>query len=315
MMDIGHTRMRSKPAAVFLFAVLLMISMTAGDAYAGVYIKNVYARFSATAGETLALGDVVCLKDADGKAYKADANDAVLRPAIGIIGKGGASATSVEIVTQGIFGGYTSLSEGANGYLSETAGAITQSSPTWSQVLGVAISSTAYYLNTKNYFDTSAVTAVGVLEGASPLILEGATADAFETSIAVVDPTADRTITLPDKNVTIASSVLVVTADANGKSIGAAETGDLQSCGGAGVWNVPEASTCVGCVFDFAVTSAANVDINPDAADLILGLTDAAGDAIRCAAVGGTVRLIVLDATNIAAFSAYCPGGVWADVN
>jgi len=44
------------------------------------------------------------------------------------------------------------------------------------------------------------------LAGASPLVLEGATADDFETTIAVTDPTADRTLTLPDKTGTIATT-------------------------------------------------------------------------------------------------------------
>ena len=50
-------------------------------------------------------------------------------------------------------------------------------------------------------------------DGASPIILEGATADAFETTIAVTDPTADRTITLPDATgtVAIAADVLPLT--------------------------------------------------------------------------------------------------------
>ena len=36
------------------------------------------------------------------------------------------------------------------------------------------------------------------MPGASPFVLEGETADGFETTVAVTDPTADRTITLPD---------------------------------------------------------------------------------------------------------------------
>ena len=47
---------------------------------------------------------------------------------------------------------------------------------------------------------TGAVT----FDGASPIVLEGATADAYETTIAVTDPTADRTITLPDATGTVA---------------------------------------------------------------------------------------------------------------
>lgn len=147
------------------------------------------------------------------------------------------------------------------------------------------------------------------------LIFEGATANAYETTVQPTDPTADRTITIPDKSVTLESTIKVVTADSDGKTMTIAEAGDVQSCGGAGVWALPEASTCIGCVFHFAVTAAANVDINPADADLILGLTNAAGDAMRCAAVGGTVTLVVLDATNIAAYGQYCPGGNWTDVN
>ena len=49
--------------------------------------------------------------------------------------------------------------------------------------------------------------------GASPIVLEGATDDAYETTIAVTDPTADRTITLPDATgtVAIAADVLPLT--------------------------------------------------------------------------------------------------------
>jgi hypothetical protein len=37
----------------------------------------------------------------------------------------------------------------------------------------------------------------------SPLVFEGATADAFETTFAITDPTADRTITFPDESITL----------------------------------------------------------------------------------------------------------------
>ena len=42
-----------------------------------------------------------------------------------------------------------------------------------------------------------------VLSGASPLVFEGSTADAFETTFAITDPTADRTITFPDATTTV----------------------------------------------------------------------------------------------------------------
>ena len=40
----------------------------------------------------------------------------------------------------------------------------------------------------------------------SPLVFEGATADAFETTFAITDPTADRTITFPDASVTLGAA-------------------------------------------------------------------------------------------------------------
>ena len=42
-----------------------------------------------------------------------------------------------------------------------------------------------------------------VLSGASPLVFEGATDDAYETTWAVTDPTADRTITVPNATDTL----------------------------------------------------------------------------------------------------------------
>ena len=114
-----------------------------------------FVRFSAVAGETLATGNAVVIKDADGLAYKADANVSTLRPAVGVIGMGGTTGQTVEIVLYGIIAGYSSLTESAPGYLSETPGAITQSAPSWSQQVGLAISSTTYLINCQNYLDTA----------------------------------------------------------------------------------------------------------------------------------------------------------------
>jgi hypothetical protein len=191
-----------------LFVAMFMTVLFASPVFA-VNFTQKFARFSATCGETLATGNVATIKDADGYAYKADANDAALRPAVGVVDKGCASGGTAEIVTYGVITGYTSLTESAPGYLSETAGAITQSSPSYSQQVGYAISSTAYLINCQNYFDSSSLTVLGTLSGASPVVLEGATADAYETTIAVTDPTADRTITLPDASgVPILSSAI-----------------------------------------------------------------------------------------------------------
>lgn len=190
--------MRFKKQLIMAVMAIFVIMFVA-QADAAYSVKQVFVRVTATAGETLTAGQPVCIKDADGYAYKADSNDSALRPAIGIVGsKTGASGATVEIIISGIMTGWTSLSEGANAYLSETAGAVTQSAPTWNQKIGVALSTTDYYFNCQNYFDSSSLAALGVLTGATPVILEGATADAYETTITPTDPTADNTITLPD---------------------------------------------------------------------------------------------------------------------
>ena len=189
---------RKTMIGAFILALILMLA--APQAMAAYSVKKILYRVSATAGEALATGEVVCLKDADGYAYKADANDAALRPAIGIVGSLTASASgdTVEIIVVGALTGWSSLSEGGNGYLSETAAAVTQSAPSWSQKVGFALTTTDYFFSFQNYFDSSAVTSLGVLSGATPVILEGATADDYETTITPTDPTADQTITLPD---------------------------------------------------------------------------------------------------------------------
>ena len=52
---------------------------------------------------------------------------------------------------------------------------------------------------------TGIVTATGaVFAGGSPLVFEGATANAFETTFAITDPTADRTVTFQDATGTVA---------------------------------------------------------------------------------------------------------------
>jgi hypothetical protein len=75
----------------------------------------------------------------------------------------------------------------------------------------------------------SFVTVAGTITGATPLIFDGNTADANQTSLAVADPTADRTITLPDytggvplviaQSATQTSQAGAGTADVTGSSL------------------------------------------------------------------------------------------------
>ena len=118
-----------------IFAVMIVL-LLATVVFASSFWTQKNTRFSGTAGETLAIGDVVCISGTDGKIYKADADDSAKRPAIGVVGKGGLALSIVEVVTNGIIGGQTSATPGARLYLSATAGAITATAPTNAQPLG-----------------------------------------------------------------------------------------------------------------------------------------------------------------------------------
>jgi len=136
--------------SLITLVAFVAIAVFATQCAAAEYWKNKYVRFSATAGETLATGDTVCIKGSDGKAYKADANSSSLRPAVGMIGKGGAANTTVEVIPLGVLAGQTAISPGARLFLSETAGALTTTAPTNAQAMGfgasvVSASSTTDY--------------------------------------------------------------------------------------------------------------------------------------------------------------------------
>lgn len=75
--------------------------------------------------------------------------------------------------------------------------------------LGLLSSSTA----SSTYLAKAGGTVTGALEigTAGSLVFEGSTADDFETTLAVTDPTADRTITLPDATTTVAGLAVAQT--------------------------------------------------------------------------------------------------------
>jgi hypothetical protein len=112
----------------------------------------------------------------------------------------------------------------------------------------------------------------------SPLVFEGATADAFETTFAITDPTADRTITFPDSSFTVptaggltAASQWRVTADFTGDAqpignsvgtIAVVNTDGYASLGsamtyGSGVFEFPSTGYWL-CLGQFSFTTTLN---------------------------------------------------------
>lgn len=76
----------------------------------------------------------------------------------------------------------------------------------------------------------------GIWAGATSLVFEGATADAYETTLTVTDPTADRTVTVPNATGTVtlaqASTTVSLTADDQAVTPGTAARIQLSSDNG-----------------------------------------------------------------------------------
>jgi len=102
------------------------------------------------------------------------------------------------------------------------------------------------------------------LAGASPLVFEGGTADAHETTFAITDPTGDRTITFPDATGTVAiSGQNLVLADAG--TIGSASDTNAIGISAGGVVSIT-ATTVSSSKTTGALTVAGGVGIALDAA-------------------------------------------------
>jgi hypothetical protein len=104
----------------------------------------------------------------------------------------------------------------------------------------------------------------------SSIVFEGATANAFETTVAVTDPTADRTITLPD------ASGTVVLADGSGN---VTVSGDLTVSGTTTTINSTTINATTGMVFEGATANdfETTLTVTDPTADRTLTLPDASG--------------------------------------
>lgn len=109
--------------------------------------QSVAALAPATAGEPLALGDVVYVKASDGRVYKALANNTREKAnALGLVkSAAGSAGDAVTVVVRGPIADMSGLSAGADYYLNNSGG-ITQTAPSGGQVysvhIGQAISAT-----------------------------------------------------------------------------------------------------------------------------------------------------------------------------
>jgi hypothetical protein len=173
---------------------------------------------------------------------------------------------------------------------------------TWS--IPAATAGTFYVMATAlstNYVDAAnAVT--GVSNG---LQFEGATADAFETTLTVADATADSTATIPNATGTLAmtagvGSYSVYSAPTVSTTFTTADCGKVIGVGTDALTHVLPA-TAAGCTFTFVNTGAAGnniITIDPNAADNIWGTFTLAASVVVSEGAAG-VTIVNTKATSV----------------
>ena len=140
-----------KNIGVLMLTILMALAFAMPAAATEVWQQK-FIRFSGVAGETLAIGDVVCIAAADGQIYKADADSSTRRPAVGVIGKGGAAEATVEIVVMGILEGQEALSPGTRLFVSTGAGAFANATTGYDQIVGWVLPGTTDTATSTKYF-------------------------------------------------------------------------------------------------------------------------------------------------------------------
>jgi hypothetical protein len=146
---------------------------------------------------------------------------------------------------------------------------------------------TNHWINLDYFIDASST--VNPAFG-SNITFEGATANAFETTLQVTDPTADRTITLPD------ASGTVVLADGSGN---VTVSGDLTVSGTTTTINSTTINATTGIVFEGATANAfeTTLAVTDPTADRTLTLPDETGTVATQTYVDGAISGAAFDAS------------------
>ena len=104
------------------------------------------------------------------------------------------------------------------------------------------------------------------------LIFEGATDDAFETTFTVADPSADRTVTVPDADGTILLTGAASFAVADGGTLGSSTTADAMTIASDGVVTFASspAFTSISSGSTFTIDATTDIILDADGGDVFL---------------------------------------------
>lgn len=271
------------------------------------YVRNAEAT-TLTTGTCVylfgATGDHATVKRADNDA------DATSSKTIGVVGANIATSQNGPVVTRGYVDGIN-LSVGYTAgdilWLGEDGGFTTTkpSAPEHLVFIGVVVRATnngIIYVATQNGYELDELHDVSILspsagqllaydssglwkntntvgsltiDTAGTLVFEGATADGFETTVTVTDPTADRTITLPNATGTVALTADKLSAFASTSSSELAGVISDETGSGALVFGTSPAITTSlttpSTTFSLLNTTATTINFGGDATTLNIG--------------------------------------------
>jgi hypothetical protein len=137
------------------------------------------------------------------------------------------------------------------------------------------------------------LTLSGVIQGGTPLVFEGATANDHETSFAITDPTADNTITFPDATGTVITTgnLSSITGFVPYNTTSASNTADAN--GTAYLFNVQYDGAATGNALGARISSDATGGTNATATGLTLaavGTGSGTATGLTVSASGGTTN-------------------------
>lgn len=218
--------------------------------------------------------------------------------------------------------------EGATADAHETTLAVTDPTADVTYQFPTGGASTVYVMSSSlatNFVDI----ANSVTGKSNGLLFEGATADAFETTLAPADATADVTLTLPNKTGTLATILQTHTLDTDNVVLAAADCGQIHAIAtDAKTYTLPSTVGLNGCTMTIqnaGANGAAIVEIIPAAGDKIWGETRIA-NGTRLAIAGADAEhfintkatalrgdYTVLMADGVDGWAILGSAGIWAE--